>query len=272
MRLPVILAGLILGLSSACTAATDAGPTASGGRVVSIPTRPGVTQAFLLLEPASLPPTASLILFTGGEGDLELAERPADWIGENFLLRSRSRFAAEGFTVAVVDTPSDHADGYGAFRTSPAHAADIAGVIAFLRSKYRAPVWLVGTSRGTISAANAALLRNGGADGLVLTSTVTRGSKRRPQSVMDLPLGDIRLPTLIVHNRDDGCPVSPFAGVADLQHELKGVATIAVQAFAGGDPPQSDPCEGLSRHGYLGLEPLVVSAVAAWIKASPRKP
>jgi hypothetical protein len=42
---------------------------------------------------------------------------------------------------------------------------------------------------------------------------------------------------------------------------------IAVQ---GGDPPLSEPCEALSRHGYLGIEREVVGAIADWIKAKCR--
>jgi pimeloyl-ACP methyl ester carboxylesterase len=272
MKMRVSMLAIGLACRIALAAAADAVPVPPGGDLVSIPTRPGVTQGFLLLEPSGAVSVASLILFTGGEGDLELAEQPADWVGENFLVRSRALFAAAGFTIAVVDTPSDHVEGYDGFRTSAAHATDIAAVIAYLRARHPVPVWLVGTSRGTISAANGALLRNGGADGLVLTSTVTRGSKRRPQSVMDLALADIRLPTLIVHNRDDACSVTPYSGVADLQHALKHAATVAVQTFAGGDPPQSEPCEALSRHGYLGLEPAVVTAITAWIKSPAARP
>ena len=33
-------------------------------------------------------------------------------------------------------------------------------------------------------------------------------------------------------------------------------------------PPQSDPCEALSRHGYFGIEDEVVTAIAEWIKES----
>jgi hypothetical protein len=39
-------------------------------------------------------------------------------------------------------------------------------------------------------------------------------------------------------------------------------------AVSGGIPPQSDPCEALSRHGYFGIEDEVVTAIADWIKES----
>src|SRR5207244_550656 len=77
-------------------------------------------------------------------------------------------------------------------------------VIAALREMAPVPVWLVGTSMGTVSAANAAArLEDGGPDGLVLTSTVTRGSREMIESVGDVRLQDITVPTLLVHHRDD---------------------------------------------------------------------
>jgi hypothetical protein len=34
---------------------------------------------------------------------------------------------------------------------------------------------------------------------------------------------------------------------------------------------QADPCEGMSPHGYLGIEADVVQRIAAWIGASPAR-
>ena len=42
------------------------------GKVVDIPTRPGVTQRFLYLAPAN--PKASVILFAGGHGGLQIRD------------------------------------------------------------------------------------------------------------------------------------------------------------------------------------------------------
>jgi hypothetical protein len=53
--------------------------------------------------------------------------------------------------VAIVDPPSDRSSLYG-FRITRAHALDIKGVIAYLRQQAPVPVWLVGTSYGTVSA------------------------------------------------------------------------------------------------------------------------
>ena len=74
------------------------------------------------------------------------------------------------------------------------------------------PVWLIGTSMGTVSAANgAARLTAGGPDGLVLTSTVTRQGRERIETVGDVRLDAIRVPTLVVHHKNDACRATPYA-------------------------------------------------------------
>jgi hypothetical protein len=239
---------------------------ASSGRaedLVSLPTRSGVTQSFYLTKP-DMPPVASLILFTGGDGKLSNYGPPKPRKG-NFLVRSRNLFVARGFIVAVIDAPSDQPGGMEDFRVGADHRHDIAAVIAYLRQAAPIPVWLVGTSNGTLSAANGATLEAGGADGLVLTSSVTRRSKRRTSTVYDAELSAVRVPTLLVHNRDDACAVCPFSDIPDLLSEFKNAPRTELITFQGGDPPISEACKGLSRHGYLGLEDKVVAAIAAWI-------
>ena len=44
--------------------------------------------------------------------------------------------------------------------------------------------------------------------------------------------------------------------------------------FAGGRPPQSDPCKARAQHGFFGIEQEVVAAIVRWmvetIPSSPR--
>ena len=259
-------------LAALALVAAVAAPAAAE-EVKTIPTRPGVTQSFILLRPSETP-VASVILFAGGNGALGLGPdgRMAS-LGGNFLVRNRARFAeAHGFMVAVPDAPSDHADGLSRFRASREHAEDIRALIATLRATAPAPVWLIGTSMGTVSAANGAarLSRESGPDGLVLTSTITRWNKREGESVSDVKLRDIAIPTLVVHHREDACPFTPFADIPGLVRDLSKAPRRELIAFEGGAPPQSGPCEARAAHGYLGLDAQVVKAIADWIKATPR--
>jgi predicted alpha/beta-hydrolase family hydrolase len=233
----------------------------------TIAARPGVTESFLLLRPAGTP-VASVIIFAGGDGDLALTAAGIGQLQGNFLVRTRMRWVREGFLLAILDRPSDRRNGLWNFRTTSEHAADVKRAIAALRELAGVPVWLVGTSMGTLSAANAAArLTEGGPDGIVLTSSVTETSRMSHEAVRHAGLGDIRVPTLVVHHKDDGCRFSPYSGAEALVKALKRAPVKELMAFAGGSPPISPPCEAKAPHGYLGIEGAVVEAIGAWIRA-----
>ena len=238
---------------------------ANDENLVTIKTRPGVDQLFLLIEP-DVPPIASVILFPGGSGKIKLWKNDPTKYGNNFLVRTRKAFAGHGFLTAVIDVPSDRRRGPGLrdFRGSMAHRADIGAVVAFLRRRANVPVWLVGTSRGTISAAH--LAADLSIDGVVLTATVTEESRKSRATVLDAPLERIRPPVLIVHHLSDACRVTPYYNVASLKRRFISSGIVEMLAFEGGDPPTSKPCQGLSEHGFFGIEDRVIGKIARWIK------
>jgi pimeloyl-ACP methyl ester carboxylesterase len=179
------------------------GRTAVAQERVDLPTRPGVTLPVCVT--AAPTPKASIILFPGGSGVVVQ-------VRNNFLLRVAPQFVAQGMTVAVIDTPSDHPSGMGAqARATTEHVTDIAAVVAMLKTRSPAPIWLIGTSRGSISAANAAAnIGPPRISGLVLSSSVWQGG------MASVALDQIRIPVLAVHNRDDGCRESPFSDTATM--------------------------------------------------------
>jgi len=257
-----ILAVLLLAVALSASAAR-----AADEEVRTIPTRPGVTQSFLLLRPVGTP-VAGVIIFAGGDGNLALTSAGVGQLQGNFLVRTRLRWAREGFLVAILDQPSDRKNGLWNFRTTSDHAADVKQAIAAVRELARVPVWLVGTSMGSLSAANAAArLPEGGPDGIVLTSSVTETSKLSYETTRHAGLGDIRVPTLVVHHKDDTCRASPYSGAEDILKALKRAPVKELMVFEGGSPAISAPCEAKAAHGYLGLEAKVVSAIGAWIRA-----
>jgi dienelactone hydrolase len=258
MRHPLLFA-LSLGLAAAS-------PFAAAQKVVDVPTRPGVTQRFLYIAPAA--PKAAVVLFAGGHGGLHISDSGAfGWGGGNFLVRSRQLFADQGLAVAVVDAPSDRQNLNG-FRDTPEHATDIKAVIAWLKDNAKVPVWLVGTSRGTQSAAYVAtqLVSGGGPDGIVLTSTIL--TDRRSSPVPDLPLETLKIPVLVVHHEEDGCRLCRFADMPLLMNKLAGLPRVELITYKGGSNV-GDPCEARAYHGFNGLEPEVVSRIAAWITPKP---
>lgn len=237
--------------------------------LVTIKTRDGVEQRFLLNETTNA--VATLVLFAGGKGALRLAEGRAGptigWGRNNFLVRSRNNFAAHGFTVAVVDAPSDRQGGQGmlgGFRASSEHVTDIDAVIAVLRQRSGLPVWLVGTSRGTESATWVAIHSRQSPDGLVLTSSMTV-ENNKGVTVPEMALDQIRVPVLVVAHRHDGCAKTPAQGADRIKNGLKQSPRVEVSYFEGGRD-KGDPCKAKSHHGFLGIEDKVVARIAAFIK------
>jgi hypothetical protein len=225
-------------------------------------------------------PRVILLLFVGGSGRLHLSEGLLETTSTNFLLRSRRLFAATsgGFAVAVPDAASDiltlHT-GLRGLRRGQAHLSDIAAVIEDVRKKVtagpRLPVCLVGTSRGAVSAAAYAATAQAlipGApdiDCLVLTSPVTRPSRPPSESLEDVPLGHVTVPTLLVTDWHDVCRVSPPQGVTILEAALAGAPRVDKRIFVGGYPALSSGCRSLSPHGFFGIEPWVVKVIGNWI-------
>jgi pimeloyl-ACP methyl ester carboxylesterase len=236
-------------------------------QAIELPTRDGVTQRFLYLP--SEKPKATIILFSGGQGNLQVAlDGSFKSGGKNFLVRNRRAFAEQGFSVAVVDAPSDRQMGGYAngFRQTPAHVADMKAVIAWLREKGGVPVWLVGTSRGTQSAASVATaltVRDGGPDGLVLVSTIL--ADRAEPAVPAMPLQNLAIPVLVVHHQQDGCRLCPYDQIGGLMQKLASAPKTELITVTGGDNV-GDPCEPMAHHGFNGQDAEVVGKIAAWIK------
>jgi pimeloyl-ACP methyl ester carboxylesterase len=235
-------------------------------RVVDIPTRPGVTQRLLVLGPEN--PKAAVILFAGGHGGLMLTPQgEMRWGKGNFLVRTRTLFAQQGLLVAVLDAPSDHqAPPYlSGFRQTREHATDVKAVIAWLKKEAAVPVWLVGTSRGTQSAASLATalpLADGGPDGIVLTSSILTDPRGRP--VPDMPIDRIKVPVLVVHHKLDGCASCRYADINALMGRLTATPRKELLTFDGGTS-KGDPCEAFAYHGYAGIEGDVVAKIGAWV-------
>jgi pimeloyl-ACP methyl ester carboxylesterase len=265
----LLLAMLSAGLSAAAQAADPA--------LVTIPTPRGVTQGFILIKPDS--PVASVVLFAGGDGALGLESASSmKWGAGNFLVRSRDKFAAHDFVVAVVDAPSDRQQGMGdGFRMSNRHAEDIGAVAAYLKEQAAVPVWLIGTSMGTLSAAKGAISAKD-IDGLVLTSTVTRPppdwvtAKEHPDGVASMALRRIVVPTLIMSHRDDACEVTPAADAPKLRMRLRMASKVEIALLDGGDPPKSDACDAFAPHGYFGIEAQAVDTIAKFVTDNSKRP
>jgi len=234
--------------------------------VVDIPTRPGVTQRILIVSQDH--PKAAIILFSGGHGGLQISSHGSfKWGKDNFLIRTREMFAAQDILVAVVDAPSDRQSPpfLGGFRQKVEHVEDIKAVISWLKKQNNVPVWLVGTSRGTQSAAFIATqleVKEGGPDGLILTSTMLSDDKGRP--VPEMRLESISVPVLVVHHKQDGCKYCSYKKISQLMKKLEGAPEKELISVTGGED-RGDSCESYAYHGFNGREKYVVGEITDWI-------
>ena len=242
--------------------------TLTAAELIELDTRSGVTQKFIFLKPEK--PVASVILFAGGKGALNLSgANSIGWGGNNFLVRTREKFLAHDLMVAVVDAPSDRQSKKGmlfGFRNTAEHVTDIDQVIAYLKKQANVPVWLIGTSRGTESAASIAIASKQNPYGLVLTSSMTEENKKG-SPVTDLQLDKITMPTLVTTHESDGCDYTPPDGSQTIKSMLTNAKKVELKIFSGGKE-KGDPCKANSHHGYLGIEDTVVNYIANFIKSN----
>ena len=247
---------------------TASAASAQSPQIVDVPSRPGITQRILVITPDK--PKAAVILFAGGDGGLTLeADGRIPKLAGNFLVRSRQLFVEQGLTTVVIDAPSDKQSHpyMSGHRQTDDHVADVKAVIAWLRQQSKVPVWLIGTSRGTQSAAHIATrlpVADGGPDGIVLTATVLNDPRSR--AVPEMALDRIRIPVLVAHHRQDSCRACLYSDVPRLMERLTTPPRKELITFDGGITV-GDPCEARAYHGFNGIEREVVQRIAAWITA-----
>ena len=251
------------------------------GEVVTLKTHGNTTMRYALAQPKSDAVRGQkvvLILLPGGGGHVNLDDKgcPHALVG-NSLVRSIPLFNGLGFVTALVDAPSDHSgdDGLAGFRLAPDHAEDLGKAIADVRARTQGQVWVVGTSRGSISAVNAATRLSGMAapDGVVLTSALMVGSDSRVrpwlyQTVFEAGLEDIKVPVLVVGHAADKCLRSPARLMERITARTSGAReqVVTVTGGPGYDGAVSiDACVGKSPHGYADQEAEVATGIARFI-------
>ena len=247
-----------------------AAASASAEEVLKIKPRSGAFLKMLVDAPAAA--KAVVLLFPGGNGKV-IVRNDGTFKGTkgNFLTRSRKKFAAHGLVTVLFDAPSDRRDLQGLsfdYRMTKEHAGDINQAVAKLRENFPGlPLWLVGTSRGSTSVANAgANINEGGADGIVMTSSVGVSS-RHGGNILDFNLASIKIPALVVHHVEDGCVVTPVTGARDIKAALTGSKAAELMEFTGGSSGSGKECGATSHHGFLEIEQKVVDAISSWIKS-----
>jgi hypothetical protein len=254
------LLGAVVFLSSA----------ASAQEIVTLQTRPGVTQSFFIANMGGRKPEAAALLLIGGGGNINLRNEDGQIkFGQgNFLPRSRREFIRNGILPVILDNPSDQQGGAGMsdhFRESAAHASDVRAIVAEVKKRHPGlPVFAVGTSRSTVSVAHLAVALEGELAGGVLSASYFYGGGRAmTPRLAAFDWSRVKVPLLLVHHVDDACTWTPYRDAARLAERFP---LVSVE---GGKPAESGPCDPFAQHGFYGKEPETVDAIAAWMLGKP---
>jgi len=237
-----VLLSLCLGLPPSPAGAADASER-------TFHTRPGITVRTLAAVPADA--RAVLLLFEGAQGLLAPGY-------QGFAHRVFARFAAHGIGAVLIDAP---ADGSG-FRGG----LDLDIIVAALKRDTGLPVWVLGVSNGTRSAARYAMQRSDRIAGVVLVSSSTNPPFGTPLG--ELPgIADVAVPLLAIAHRDDACRGSPPAGATAIAAAAANAPHAAAMLFTGGLNDGPLPCGVETHHQLYGLEDDVAAAIAWFITA-----
>ena len=257
-------------------------PALAKDEVITLSTRPGVTQSYYhLYRNFKKPARGHVVLFPGGDGRIGLKDGRITELKSNFLVRTRKAWLEARFFVSIVDVPSDTKSMYfprkgdGEFRTSEEHAQDIEAIVRDLKKRAKLPVFLVGTSRGTMSVGNVTgKLPPGLVDGIVLTSSVfqplpmnhTDPRRRGIRGLQQAELVAIQVPTLWVHHKADRCSITSASGLPQAMAWMVKAPLVEKMIISGGGKEKSAPCKGDSHHGFIGQEDEVTEKIIGWIK------
>ena len=265
LRNTVVVGLVLVQMTFAATAVAQ--PPSSQPWRVALPN--GKHIHVLVERPAEGRIRAAIILLPGGDGRLKLdLAGQINRLRNNFLVRTRQDLHLEGFVTALVDAPSDRQGNPGllaGYRASKIHAArDLGTVAASLKTTFGVPVFVVGNSRGAVSAANAARRSGQKLAGLALTASVTVPN-RKGATLRSVMLDKIRLPTLFVHHASDRCSVSPLHGARESFEVMQEVGVSVRWTTVIGGRTGIASCTGKSHHGFWGAEGQAIGHLTKWI-------
>lgn len=231
--------------------------------LVNLPTRAGITSSYWWMPRDHA--NANLILLSGGAGGM--GYRNGTPQSASFLIRSRDHFAKGNpngaFNIALLGNASDLRQLDPVLRARSEHVQDIAAVIAHIRARNSAPIWLIGISQGTISAAAAAIELGDKVDGIVLSASYT--AFKTPTSVPQQAIDKIRAPVLVISNEKDSCSVTRPDENKYIIDKLKLARVKKLILLSGGQDPTGDACEALHWHGFINFEAQASKVITDWV-------
>jgi len=245
--------------------------TAYGDDVITLDTRPGITQSFLLVEPEGKS-KGVVVMLPGDMGEVEFRKTPEEsyevkhhggGLPANRAMRETLR--KSGFAVAVIAPPSDRTQLAPWFRKSTEHLEDIRNVIGYLQKRYGNKPYLHGHCLSSLSAASvASRLKSDGISGLILSSARSTGPAG---AVTEFERGAVSVPVLLVNHRDDSCPYTPYSLVERVKAFYQGsTPKVDIITVTGGEArvPTNMICQN-GFHGFRGVQKDTAQAIVSWL-------
>jgi len=175
--------------------------------------------------------TATIILLPGGDSGT-LIDSNSKPTSANFLVRSREFFFRENFNVLIVFRATDMNKLEYEYRVSKEHMDELKYVLNYAKEKFKKPIWLVGTSRGTVSGTAAS----------------------------------IALKEQVVHHKMDGCKICDPSEAREINNYLTSSPVKKFIMVEGGSNPTGDYCQALHWHGFINYEQETTKMITDWIK------
>ena len=218
---------------------TPAGPVTE--RVVDLDAADGRIERMLYLSPAH--PRATLVMLPGGTGKVGIDRDGVIAHRDNFVVRTPLPWTARGYAVLIPDAVGG-ADPRGV-RSSQAYGVLVGRMVDCARRLASLPVVLLGTSQGTIAAANGAASVAHDADPAALAALV-------------------RGPTLSVATPDDACDGAPPLAAGRIAAAFTTAPRVDVATVSGGIRRSDQACGSRSPHGHDGIAGRVVDLIDTW--------
>jgi pimeloyl-ACP methyl ester carboxylesterase len=245
---------------------SDAGAASSdqtqASSVLELPLANGGQQRALYARPKTQ--RGTLVMLPGGAGDVGIDDDGDLAHGKNFVVRTRDLWLAHGYAVLIPDAVDG--ENMRGQRSTADYAQIVRDLVGFVHKDAAGPIFLLGTSQGSIAAMNgAAHLSKDELAGVVLTESVSRKSKSG-ETVFDASPDHVTVPALIVANRDSACRVAPADDAPRIAAAMTSAPEVKILYVQGGVTRGRD-CGSESPHGYFGIERTVVDGIAGWLDA-----
>jgi len=224
---------------------------------------------------------AALILLDGrdaavpGNDDGDVSTNDDNKFG--FLERNSDAFAEQGFLVALPAEPVPEQEKNTGCKNPDEYTENIAAIISHIAEMYHIPVWIVGMDTGTLPAVSYAVVARDTMAGVVLLappvrfrdSILDRLPDRSRRGILAGTLERITAPVLLVTHRNDDCYESPPSGILMIRNRLRRARYFDIMYMYTNSSSQKDgdPCGSCSYHCFHGMDKIVVSKIARYIRS-----